>query len=56
MGYLMKEEQVTALAEALSSHERTVKLGFMIYEILSAAGYEDEDIHEIADSMIDIVS
>jgi hypothetical protein len=44
------------IAESLAVHDRTVKVGFMLYELLSKAGYDDEEIHEVADAIVDIVS
>jgi hypothetical protein len=44
------------IAESLGVHDRTVKVGFMLYELLSKAGYDDDEIHEVADAMIDIVN
>lgn len=52
----MIEPLLGEIAESLSVHDRTVKVGFMFYELLSKAGYDDEEIHEVADAMIDIVS
>lgn len=50
------EPFLNELEEALSTHERTVKIGFMLYELLTKAGYDDDQIHEVADAMVDIVS
>jgi hypothetical protein len=44
------------LTDSLTIHERTAKIGFMFYEILLEAGYDDDEILEVADSMRDIVS
>jgi hypothetical protein len=44
------------IAESLGVHDRTVKIGFMLYELLNKAGYDDEEIAEIASAMEDIVS
>jgi hypothetical protein len=52
----MIEPLLTELEESLSIHDRTVKVGFMLYELLSKAGYDDEEIHEVANAMVDIVS
>jgi hypothetical protein len=52
----MIEPLLGEIAESLSVHERTVKIGFMLYELLSKAGYDDEEILEVANAMVDIVS
>lgn len=52
----MIEPLLGEIAESLGVHDRTVKIGFMLYELLSKAGYEDEEILEVANSMVDIVS
>lgn len=52
----MIEPLLVELEESLSIHDRTVKIGFMLYELLSKAGYDDEEIHEVASAMEDIVS
>jgi hypothetical protein len=52
----MIEPLLSELEESLSTHDRTVKIGFMLYELLSKAGYDDDEIHEVADAMVDIVS
>ena len=52
----MIEPLLGELAESLSVHDRTVKVGFMFYELLNKAGYDDEEIAEVANAMIDIVS
>lgn len=44
------------LEESLILHDRTAKIAFMMYELLAATGYDDEEIHEVADAMGDIVS
>jgi len=55
-GGQMIEPLLGELAESLSVHDRTVKIGFMLYELLSTAGYDDEEILEVANAMVDIVS
>lgn len=50
------EPLLSELEESLSTHDRSVKIGFMLYELLAKAGYDDEEIHEVADAMVDIVS
>ena len=52
----MIEPLLGEIAESLSVHDRTVKIGFMLYELLSKAGYDDEEILEVANAMVDIVS
>jgi len=52
----MIEPLLGDIAESLSTHDRTVKIGFMFYELLSKAGYDDEEIAEVANAMVDIVS
>ena len=52
----MIEPLLGDIEESLSVHDRTVKIGFMIYELLAKAGYDDDEIHEVATAMIDIVS
>jgi len=38
------------ITESISVHDRTVKIGFMLYELLHKAGYDDEEISEVANS------
>ena len=45
-----------ALQAALAEHSRPVTVAFDIYEMLSAAGYTDEEIVEVASALEDIVS
>ncbi len=45
-----------ALQAALAEHSRPVTVAFDIYELLSNAGYADEEIVEIAAALEDIVS
>jgi hypothetical protein len=52
----MLEPLLGEISESLGVHDRTVKIGFMLYELLNKAGYDDEEIHEVADAMVDIVS
>jgi hypothetical protein len=52
----MIEPLLGELEESLTVHDRTVKIGFMIYELLRTAGYDDEEIAEVANAMVDIVS
>ena len=52
----MIEPLLSELEESLEVHDRTVKIGFMLYELLSKAGYDDEEIAEVANAMVDIVS
>jgi hypothetical protein len=51
----MIEPLLSEFEESLSVHDRTIKIGFMIYELLSKAGYDDEEIHEVATAIEDIV-
>lgn len=44
------------LQEALLDHGRPNALAFHIYEMLSEAGYDDEEISEVASALEDIVS
>lgn len=50
------EELLTQLQESLLTHERPVQIAFHVYEILSEAGYNDEQIEEIAEALADIVT
>ncbi len=52
----MIEPLLGEIAESLSVHDRTVKIGFMFYDLLGKAGYDDEEILEVANAMVDIVS
>jgi hypothetical protein len=53
----MIEPLLAELEECLTTHDRTVKIGFMIYELLTAAGYDDEEIIEVASAIVvDIAS
>lgn len=47
---------LSELEESLTMHDRTVKIGFMIYELLNKAGYDDEEIAEVAHAIEDIVN
>jgi hypothetical protein len=51
----MIEPILSELEESLSVHDRTVKIGFMIYELLSTAGYSDVEIAEVGSAVVDIV-
>lgn len=44
------------LREALLDHGRPNALAFHIYEILHEAGYDDEEISEVASALEDIVN
>lgn len=55
-GIKMIEPMLGDLAESLSVHDRTVKIGFMFYELLNKAGYDDAEIADVAKAMKDIVS
>jgi len=52
----MIEPMLSELEESLAVHDRTTKIGFMIYELLSKAGYDDEEIAEVGSAIMDIVS
>ncbi len=52
----MLEPLLGEIEESLSMHDRNVKIGFMLYELLSDNGYDDEEIQEVAEAMVDIVS
>lgn len=52
----MIEPLLNDLEESLSTHDRPVTVGFMLYELLSKAGYSDEDIAEVGHVIVDIVS
>lgn len=52
----MIDPLLSELGESLSVHDRTAKIGFMLYEVLTKAGYDDKEIAEVADAMVDIVS
>jgi len=52
----MIEPLLGELAESLNVHDRTVKIGFMLYELLTTSGYNDVEIADIAKAMTDIVS
>lgn len=45
-----------ALQETLLNHGRPSAVAFHIYEMLSEAGYDDEEITEVASALEDIVS
>jgi hypothetical protein len=45
-----------SLQEALLNHGRPTAVSFHIYEILCEAGYDDEEIAEVASALEDIVS
>jgi hypothetical protein len=51
----MIEPILSDLEESLTVHDRTVKIGFMIYELLSTAGYDDDEIVEVGSAILDIV-
>jgi len=50
------EPLLSELEESLEIHDRPIKIGFMLYELLSKAGYDDEGIAMVASAMDDIVS
>jgi len=52
----MVEPLLSEIEESLAVHDRTVKIGFMLYELLTKAGYDDDEISEVANAMEDIVS
>jgi len=52
----MIEPILSELEESLAMHDRTVKIAFMFYELLSTSGYDDSEIAEVAHAMEDIVS
>jgi hypothetical protein len=52
----MIEPMLGELAESLRVHDRTVKIGFMLYELLNKAGYDDAELADVAKVMKDIVS
>jgi hypothetical protein len=52
----MIEPLLSELEESLTVHGRTVKIGFMIYELLSKAGYDDDEIAEVGNAIVDIMS
>jgi hypothetical protein len=52
----MLEPLLGELAESLTVHDRTVKIGFMLYELMNKAGYDDDEIAEVANAIVDIVS
>jgi hypothetical protein len=53
---MMIEPMLGELAESLRVHDRTVKIGFMLYELLNKAGYDDTELADVAKVMKDIVS
>jgi hypothetical protein len=55
-GIMMIEPMLGELAESLRVHDRTVKIGFMLYELLNKAGYVDTEIADVSKVMKDIVS
>lgn len=44
------------LQESLLTHARPVQVAFHIFELLSKAGYEDEQIEEVSAALTDIVA
>ena len=50
------ETQLLQLQESLLTHARPVNIAFHMYEILSEAGFDDEQIHEVSEALADIVA
>ncbi len=45
-----------ALQESISNHDKPALIAFQFYKLLSEAGYDDEEIVEVASALEDIVS
>ena len=41
------------VATSLRVHGKPTLVGFMLYDLLKDAGYDDEEIHDVATAMID---
>ena len=50
------ESLLQQLQESLLTHSRPVQIAFHLYEILSEAGYDDDMISEVSESLADIVA
>jgi hypothetical protein len=50
------EKLFRSLEESLLNHTRSAQVAFHFYELLGEAGYDDEEIAEIASALEDIVS
>jgi hypothetical protein len=50
------EALLQQLEESLLTHGRPALVAFHFYEILSKAGYDDEEIADVASALEDIVS
>jgi hypothetical protein len=50
------ETLLQTLEESLLTHVRPVSVAFHFYELLCEAGFDDEEIAEVASAMKDIVS
>jgi|GEM_PF-4127864 len=44
---------VDGVASSLRVHGKTSLIGLMLVDLLQDAGYDDEEIHEVAAAMID---
>ena len=44
-----------ALQESLLNHSRPAQIAFQFYEMLSEAGYNDEEIAEVTSALEDIL-
>lgn len=53
---LILETLLQQLQESLLTDCRPVQVAFHLYEILSAAGYDDDMISEVSDALVDIVA
>lgn len=52
----MIEPLLCEIEESLAVHDRTGKIGFMLYELLRTSGYDDAEIAEVGHAIVDIVS
>lgn len=50
------DEILHVIEESLLNHSRPSQVAFHFYELLSNAGYSDEDILEVSSALEDIVS
>lgn len=47
------EISIQGVATSLRIHGKPGLVGFMLYDLLNEAGYDDEEIRDVATSMID---
>ena len=47
------DKTLQAFLDALEEHNQAGQLGYLLYDLLSDAGYDDDDIVEAATALVD---